>query len=254
MSSIACKTALTALLALAACGGTDKAATPEQPAAPPPAEAGAPEAGAKPKDDLQVAGVKGVLQNAQIQSGVAPHAAALEACYKDQLKLKKFLSGKVLVEIQVGKTGQVTAAGVVESDLGDWTVEKCLLGLARQMSFAKPTGGNGEAAFKLPVNFTSDQPPLEAWPEEQIAQVVAEKRSSLDACTGVAGAAPSSAAFTLYVGNRGKVEAVGLSSPAQPPVADAWAECATKAVAAWTFADPQGKIVKTGFHYPPEGK
>jgi TonB family protein len=250
MSSIACK-ALPLLLLLAACGGgSDRATTPVEPAAPAADQAGQ---DAGPNDGLVVAPVKGVLQNAQIQAGVAPHAAALEACYKDQLKQKKFLSGKVLIEIQVANTGKVSAAGIVESEVGDWAVEKCLLGLARQMSFAKPTGGNGEAAFKLPVNFTSDQSALEAWPEEQIAPVLAEKKAGLDACAGVAGAAPSEVVFTLYVGNRGKVEAVGLSSVAQPPIADAWAECAAREVASWTFADPQGKIVKTGFHYAPAG-
>jgi hypothetical protein len=29
---------------------------------------------------------------------------------------------------------------------------------------------------------------------------------------------------------------------------DSWAECAAKAVAAWTFPDPKGKIVKAALH------
>jgi hypothetical protein len=258
MSSIASETAALAAalscLAALACGGSDKAAPQEPPgAAAAPADEAAPGTQPGAGDGMKVAGTRGTLQAAQIQAGLAPHTAALEDCYKGALQRKKFLSGKLLLEVRVAKTGQVGGAALVESDIGDWEVERCVLGVARKLGFAKPTGGDGTAVFKVPLDFTSDQQVLETWPEEQIAAVVTEKRATLDACAGVAGEAPSDVAVTLYVGNRGKVEAVGFASDKEPPIPDAWADCAAHSVAAWTFTDPQGKIVKAGFRYPPQG-
>jgi len=210
---------------------------------PPPAE---------PKQQMKVTGTRGVLQTQDIQAGLAPHLAALEACYKDQLKSKKFVSGKLTVEILVAKTGQVGRARVMESDVGDWSVEKCVLGVARAMAFAKPTGGDGTALFQVPLNFSSDQTPLESWPEAQVAGAVADKRAQLDACAGQAGGAPpADVTVTLYVGNRGEVKAVGFASSSEPAPQqwDAWADCAARAVSAWTLPDPKGKIVKASFRH-----
>lgn len=239
MSSIVCKSApLVALLALAGCGGSDKPAAAQEPASAPAAGDASAEKGEK--DGLQVSGTRGVLQNEQIQAGISPHAVALEACYKDALKQKKYLGGKVLLEVEVGKDGQVTRAGIAEGDLGDWMVERCLIDEAGKMTFAKPTGGDGTAEFKLPLDFTSDQPPLEAWSEAQVASVVKEGVASLAGC----GAAAEVTA-TVYVGNRGAVQAVGFAG--SPPVDSHWAECARLAIGGWIFPDPHGKVVKASF-------
>lgn len=236
MSSIVCKIApLVALLALAGCGGSPKAAAEE----PAPAAAN-PSAEKAPKDGLQMTGARGVLQNEQILAGLSPHGIALEACYKDALKQRKFLGGRVLLEVQVGKTGQVTRAGIAEGDLGDWAAERCLVDEASKMTFAKPTGGDGTAQFKVPLDFTSDQPALEEWSEAQVASVVQAGAASLASCGAAAGVTA-----TAYIGNRGAVQAVGFA--ASPPVDPAWADCAARVIGGWTFADPLGKVVKAAF-------
>jgi hypothetical protein len=275
MSSASCdptarvlRTAILALLLAAlglvpACAGRVKGGGAERPGEEPPPRSGLasgmddsaksePPPPAKPKQQIQVTGTRGVLAAQDIQAGLAPHVAAMDACYKDQLKQKKFVSGKLTVEILVARTGQVGRARVMESDVGDWAVEKCVLGVARGMTFAKPKGGDGQALFQVPLNLSSDQTPLETWPEEQVAGAVADKRAQLDACAGQAGGAPpAGVTVTLYVGNRGEVKAVGFASSGEPAPQhwDAWADCAARAVSAWTLADPKGKIVKASFRY-----
>jgi len=211
------------------------------------------EAEKKKQEQIKVANTKGVLELHEIQAGLAPHQAELPACLPKQ---KRFLGGDVRVYFKVLPTGQVGTARVVQSDLGDWDVEHCVLELARKMKFAEPKGGNRTAEFQVPFHLENDQANVEVWPEERIAQVVAAKRGELDACAGAAGGqAPGEATVTLYIGNRGAVQSVGVASAdAVKPVADAWASCAARAVAAWTFADPQGKIVKTAFKYRPGGQ
>lgn len=238
MSSIVCKSApLAALLVLAGCGGGEKRAA-EQPTAATNPDAGP--GGPGDKDGLQVSGTRGVLQNEQVRAGLSPHAVAVEACYKDALKQRKFLGGKVLLEVHVGKDGRVSRAGMAESEVGDWAVERCLVDLASKMTFAKPTGGDGTAEFKVPLAFTSDQPALEAWSDAQVAPVVTARAGELSACGAATGVT-----VTAYIGNRGAVQAVGFA--ASPPVDPAWADCAARAIGAWTFADPHGKVVKATF-------
>jgi hypothetical protein len=242
--------------ALAGCGGAGKGAGDSSGESPgraglgsgvdDSAEAREAEAEGEQQEQIAVTGTKGRLEAQEIQAGVAPHAAALQACYDAQLVKKKFVSGVLMLDMVVEKSGQVGRARVAESDVGDWTVERCVLGEARKMTFASPSGGDGEATFQLPLNFASGGPALETWPQEQIAAAVQGKRAQLDACAGQGGAAPA-VTVTLYVGNRGEVKAVGFASAGGEPVADAWAECAARAVSSWTLPDPRGKIVKASF-------
>jgi TonB family protein len=253
--------ALSALVVVPACGKRIKGASKPSESDPPRGLASSgldeddeepqPEEKEQPAEKPTVTGTKGRLDAQEIQAGVAPHAAALNGCYQTELKQKKFLTGRMLVEIRVSKTGQVGAASVAESDLGDWAVERCVLGVARGMTFAKPKGGDGEAVFKVPLNFSSDQTSVETWPEEKIAGAVTGKRAQLDACAGQAGGAPAAVNVTLYLGNRGQVKAVGFAPADGKPVTDAWSECAARAVTTWTMADPMGKIVKASFRYGP---
>ncbi len=204
------------------------------------------------QEKIAVTGTKGRLEAQQIQAGVAPHAAALQACYDAQLKQKKFVSGKLMLDVVVAKSGQVGSARIAGSDVGDWTVERCVLGVARKMTFARPVGGDGTAQFQVPLNFASDGPALETWPQEQIAATVQGKRAQLDACTGQGGGAAPAVDVTLYVGNRGEVKAVGFASAGDEPVSDAWADCAARAVSSWTLPDPKGKTVKATFRHGAE--
>jgi TonB family protein len=256
--------ALPALVVVPACGKRVKGASKPSESDPPRglASSGLDEDDEEPQEEKEkeneraeeavtVTASWGRLDAQEIQAGVSPHAAALNGCYQTELKQKKFLTGRMLVEIRVNKTGQVYAASVAESDLGDWAVERCVLGIARRMTFAQPEGGDRKAMFKVPLNFSSDQTTIETWPEEKIAGAVTGKRAQLDACAGQAGGTPAAVIVTLYVGNRGAVKAVGFAPADGKPVADAWAECAARAVSTWTMADPMGKIVKASFRYGP---
>lgn len=243
MSSTGCRAILA--LAMLGCGGSEPKSA-AAPAEPRPALADdAPEAAAE--EPIQVAGTRGVLEMHEIQAGVKPHHAAFDACYQSRLKQLGFLHGALRFEVKVQPSGEVGEVRVIESDVGDWTVERCVLEEARGMRFARPKGGNREAVFSVPLDFTSSQGGVEVWPAERIAAVVSDKSAALAACKPV----PGEVAVTLYVGNRGQVKAVGFSSADARPL-DAWADCAAGQIAAWTFEDPRGKIVKSQFIHRPE--
>lgn len=201
------------------------------------------------RDTIQVRGTKGFLEMHEIRARVAEHLAAFNDCYLSRLKQRSFLRGDLLVEVLVEPTGDVGSALIVEGDVGDWQVERCVLAEARRMRFKSPRGGSSQAVFTMPLHFASDQPAIDSLPGEVTAAAVAKRVADIDACAAGGSPAPSDVTVTLYIGERGAVQSAGFSSAHVAPIHDSWAECAAKVVAAWTFPDPNGKIVKAAFGY-----
>lgn len=250
MSWTACSSLAACLLL--ACGGSEKS-TAEEPgeSRAVSSRASSTDDGEEDTDDIEVEGLKGHLQPVQIEKGVAPHQAALARCYKSAAKKSKFLAGKLVLKFVVGPDGAVKQVLLDENDLGAWAVERCVLEIARAMTFARPTGGDREAEFTVPLEFAGTRR-IDWWPEERVETVVAKKLEELEECKEQNGVVvPSNVFVTFYIGTRGAVQSVGFVSPGQP-IDDAWAECAAGIVSGWTMPDPMGTIAKTGFRYRPE--
>lgn len=235
-----------------ACGGSDKG-TSEEPgeSRAVPAAASSTDDGEEEASDIEVEGLKGHLDPAQIEKGVSPHQGALARCYKSQARRARFLGGKLVVKFVVGPDGAVKEALFDESDVGSWAVERCILEIARGMTFAAPKGGDREATFTVPLEFAGTRR-VDWWPEERVETVVAKKLAELEECKEQNGVVvPSNVFVTFYVGPRGAVQSVGFASPGRA-IDDAWAECAAGIVAGWSMPDPMGTIAKSGFRYRPE--
>ena len=197
--------------------------------------------------DLQVSGLKGRLDAYDIERGVQPHAGTLTACYNDQVRRKRYIGGDVELKYLISKAGEVKRVQLAKSDLGAWNIEKCLLETARQMTFAKPKGG--EAVFSLPLEFSATR--SVQWLEDDVGQ--AQAKPFIDQLRDCAKEAethnPRDVTVTVYVGPRGEVKSAGFASEARREIPDAWADCAEAKIKAWTLADPMGRIAKLAFRY-----
>lgn len=200
----------------------------------------------EPDDGLQVEGLRGRIETYDIQQGVEPHAQAIDDCFTQHRGKRRWLGGQVELAFLVGAEGAVQTVHMSHGNLGAWPVERCLLELARGMTFVKPKGGP-TAEFTLPLNFSSRTPP-DDWDEARSSAEVTTQEASLAECSQ-AGAAPASATITLYVGTRGQVQSAGFASSA--PIDEAWATCAEQKILAWTLSDPRGRIVRLTFPFPP---
>jgi len=250
MSWTACSSILVCLAI--ACGGSDKT-SPEEPGESHSVRSSrvSTDDSEENTDDIEVEGLKGHLDPGQIEKGVAPHQGALARCYKAQARRSKYLGGKLVMKFVVGPDGTVKDALLEENDLGSWTVEHCVLEIARAMSFAAPKGGDREAEFTVPLEFAGTRS-VEWWPEERIETSITKKLPELEECAEQNGVVvPSNVFVTLYIGVRGAVQSVGFVSPGRT-IDDAWAECAAGIVSGWTMPDPMGKIAKSGFRYRPD--
>ena len=228
---------------LIACGGAEKPKTVDEPEPERP-RVERPDEEEEPDDGLEVESTRGKMDPDAVEAGLAPHAAALQDCYLSRVGKQKWLSGKVELKWEVARDGTLTSAQVVWADLGHWGVERCMLDLARTMSFGKPKGG--DADFTIPLELSA-RGYAEWWDEDKAAAVTAKRVGDLATCAAGGLPDPTDVTVTLYVGTRGKVQSAGFSSPAL--IDDAWAECAHGVVMGWTLSDPKGRVAKLAFIY-----
>jgi len=99
--------------------------------------------GAKRAGNLKLGGIgtAGYCKKPNIEAVVKQRAGAIRACYEAQLQLEKGLAGKLAVRWTINTAGEVDAAMITSSTLGNSKVESCVMTIIRRMTFAKPEGG-----------------------------------------------------------------------------------------------------------------
>lgn len=229
-----------------ACGGAEKSKAVDEPVEETGGRDERPDEEEEPDDGMEIESTRGKMDPADVEAGLAPHAEALQDCYLSRVGKQKWLGGKVELKWEIAREGTLTSAQLVWSDLGHWGVEKCMLEIARAITFTKPKGG--DADFTIPLELTA-RGNAEWWDEDKSAAVVSKRVAELAACAEAGLPDPTDVTVTVYVGTRGKVQSAGFSSPAL--IDDAWADCAHKTVMAWTLSDPKGRVAKLSFIYRP---
>ncbi len=240
-----------AAAAAAGCGGSPGGGSSTGPAGPAPGRTPSVpvDDDDEPQDGVEVLHSRGRMEPAVIETGIEPHKEELGACYTSRVGQRRWLGGRVSIHWEIRRDGTIAAVKLVESDLGAWPIEKCLLDIARAATFGKPIGG--DADFSIPLDFSS-RGRFEPWDEiESLKAVGGGQLAQLDACAkakGVKGPAPEDVTITVYVGRQGKAQSVGFAS-ARSVLDDAWAECAEKAALAWRLPDPHGAVAKLAVRY-----
>lgn len=205
--------------------------------------------GGDDEDGLEVSSTRGSIDPAVVSDKLQPKASAIEACYSTQVGRRKWLGGGIELAWEVAADGRVTAVRLASSDLGAWPIERCVLGVARGIGFGKPRGAK-PARVSAPINFSAGVGAVR-WDEKRADKAVSGKLAKLASCTPAGEAAPADLAITLYLGTRGKVQSVGFASPGG--FSEAWADCAEKAIMAWSLTDPRGKVAKLTVTLNPSG-
>jgi TonB family protein len=259
------------VILVAACGGKSTPA----PAAPAPVTVKAkptrvPIEDSEVEEGVTVLNARGRMDQAAVEAGLAPHKEALSECYTTRVGKRRWLGGHVVLHWDIKASGTISSVKLSESDLGAWEVEKCLLEVAREATFAKPIGG--DADFTVPLDFSA-KGGSQIWDEDKGLRAVGGQLAKLDQCfdeskpakpvkpvrsvkpakghAQAPAAAPTNVTITLYVGPHGKAQSVGFSS-ATSEIVDEWAGCAAKAALAWRLPDPRGQIAKLAVRYKGE--
>lgn len=94
----------------------------------------------------------GILNTSDVEDTIAAHFASLRGCYSHAGRAQRYAGGRVLLRFLVGATGHTNDVLVVESDLGNFKVERCLVHVGRSITF-KPPEGNKATTFDYPIEF-----------------------------------------------------------------------------------------------------
>jgi hypothetical protein len=268
------------VLFVVACGGSSP-----PPAAPPPEPKPEPKPvrvpietnDDEPEDGVTFTKTKGTISKEKIDAGLAPHQQSLADCYTTKVGKRRFLGGEVRLHWELKADGSIKSVKL-DSNLGAWDIEKCLLDIAYSATFDRPTGNNAE--FDIPLNFNATRSTA-IWDEDEALRAVGGQLALLDECPEgpkpkppkkapkkmppkkapppeEAGPPerpeprpPSNVTITMYIGPQGKTQSIGFSSPTSE-VGNKWATCASQVAAAWRLPDPRGQIAKLAIRYKAE--
>jgi hypothetical protein len=179
--------------------------------------------------DFKVEGALGTVDTTAVQLALERNAGAIEGCFKQHAGSMRYVGGAVRVRVRVARDGAVKSTAA-QSDLGAWEVEKCLMKLARGLSFGKPRGG--EAEVELPMEFPARSAAAAGDGDE-----LAGKLDGLARCGRTA-----EVTVVAYVGPGGKITTAGFSS--EKPLPEGWGDCALGRARALRLSDPRGRVVK----------
>jgi TonB family protein len=85
--------------------------------------------------------VRGGLDREIIRRVIRQHKNEIRYCYQKELQSQEDLAGRVVVKFAITETGAVISSMIVESSLGNSSVESCIAQAARRWLFPKPHGG-----------------------------------------------------------------------------------------------------------------
>jgi hypothetical protein len=231
------------LLAVLLGGCAHPAPAAVEPVAPPPAPppVRAPEAADDSKDEIKVQGTLGTLADEEVSGPFQRRWDDITNCYQQAQAKLWYLGGKIEVHVKIGKTGEPKTAYVSSSTFGNWDAERCVVSIARQLTFSRPHGGS-EAEFSYPIEFRS-RSSIVTWDAARVQPSLDKHKRDVALCKVKAqNGLPPTMTMTLYVAPGGKVTSAGFSADA--PLDDGLASCLVAKTRTWRLDDPLGKIAK----------
>jgi TonB family protein len=232
------KKVLFATLGLIAC--SHPAPPPAAPVAAERAPAPPPAAPAEePKDDLQVSGTLGTLNDEEIAGPFQRSWDEVTECYQQAQQKLWYVGGRVEIHVKIDQAGEPRAAWVSSSTFGNYDAERCLVAVAQKLHFSKPHGGR-EAEFTYPIEFRS-RSAITTWDEARVAPHMMRHKQDVRTCK-VHGRLPPTLMLTMYVAPGGRVTSAGLAADA--PLDENFAACLVGKTRAWKLEDPLGHIAK----------
>lgn len=238
---------IASLFLAVACGG----GAPKHAAEPAPAPVSTRTPVDEPDDDgdsdVQVEGLMGHIDRVDIQPVIERSWDQVQACYSGVIGKMRYIGGQMELKFRIARDGTVKRVHVARGTLGSWPVEKCVLELARAMTFPKPKGG--EAEFSFPIDFPSRGRTI-AMDDGRAQTELPPKLAKLAKCTHDAQdaddgqAVPGRIDVTLYIGPGGTVTSAGFATEETDDIPEAWADCAHAEATTWKLTDPRGSVWK----------
>lgn len=195
-------------------------------------------------DDVKLDFAQGYFNQGDVNEILEQHTARLTSCYDRAGGAKKFAGGVVKLRFLVGADGGVRDVLVIDTEIGNYPVERCLVVEGRKIPFPKPGGSTG-ADFDYSLEFRSTrQTHVVDWQKDVLRRQVMAKLPSLGRCGNPGDRAVGAVA---YISPRGYIVSVGLASAG--PLDTMSAMCVVEEIHKWRFSarPDQGQLIRTIF-------
>jgi hypothetical protein len=207
-----------------------------------PGEAPVAALGDEPDEVVDVSLERGILNQGQVNDVLAQHAPRLSACYDHAGDAQLFAHGEVRLRFQLEDSGEVREVLVIDNELGNYPVERCLVVEGRKIRFPRPGGGKG-SDFEYSMEFRSPrQKYVVVWRRGTLRRPIAARLRALGRC-GSPGEQPVQA--VAYIKPNGWVASVGLASEGRLEAGPA--RCVVNRIMRWHLRGDRGHVVRTSF-------
>jgi TonB family protein len=199
------------------------------------------------RSDVKIENELGVLDTSDVEDAIAERFEELRGCYGHAGKAQRYAGGKVLLRFLIGGSGRADDVLVAESDLGNYSVERCLVHVGRSIAFKAPEGGKS-TTFDYPIEFRPSGPlTILNLNGLKVERDLSVQMPQLASCGRLA---TQPIAAILYIEPRGLVGSVGLSGAA--PMDEATASCIVRTIQRWRMsAKLPGHVLRCNFSIPP---
>jgi TonB family protein len=198
--------------------------------------------GAAMKIDNEV----GVLDTEDVEATLQEHFDDLRGCYGRAGRAQRYAGGRVLLRFLINGNGSAQDVWVLESTLGNYDVERCLVEVGRRIRFDAPSGRKA-TTFEYPVEFRSTKQ-VEVLDVDgpKVERDVAALLPQLAACGQLAS---EGASAIVYVEPNGSPGSVGLATAAA--LDEDVGDCMVQTIRGWrmSVAHP-GLVVRASFSIP----
>jgi TonB family protein len=188
----------------------------------------------------------GVLETEDVEATLQEHFEDIRGCYGRAGKAQRYAEGKVLLRFLVRGDGSSEDVLVIESSLGNYDVERCLVEVGRRISFHAPSGHKA-TTFEYPVEFRStNQVPVLEIDGVKVERDLATFLPQLAACGPLTN---ESASAIIYIEPNGFPGSVGLAADAV--LDEDVGDCVVQTIRGWKMsAALPGRVMRATFSIP----
>jgi TonB family protein len=199
-----------------------------------------------PMPAMKVDNEMGVLETGDVEETLKARFDDVRACYLRAGKAQEYAGGRVLLRFLVSGDGRAQDVWVVESSLGNYSVERCLVEVGRTVVFRAPSGHKA-TTFEYPVEFRPTSPTTVLDIDGlKIDHDVAAFLPQLAACGPLA---REPVVVIIYIEPNGFPGSVGLA--AGVALDEDAGDCAVQTIRRWKMsAVLPGRVLRANFSIP----
>ena len=179
------------------------------------------------------------LDQSTVGAIISEHMVGFETC--QSRGAGHFVSGAAIVQFSIGGDQREERVHVIDSSLGSWAIEQCLLQAARFLTFPLPKDADrGEFRYPFSFNEVAERitvPKPESWGYASLGA----QRAGFNGCRSRYGF-DGPFHITAYISSTGRPRSVGFHS--RKPAPDDFASCVVNVTGEAKFPSTRGAIVK----------